>query len=66
MILVIEWRLLARQLIVTVCVADLFAARDTSLRYAMHMIMASALVCQKRKGTEVDIQDLKKVRCLAD
>jgi hypothetical protein len=37
-------------------------ARDTSLRYAMHMIMASALVCQKRKGTEVDVQDLKKVR----
>jgi hypothetical protein len=36
-------------------------AHDTSLRYAMHMIMASALVCQKRKGTEVDIQDLKKV-----
>ncbi len=36
-------------------------ARDTSLRYAMHMIMASALVCQKRKGTEVDVQDLKKV-----
>jgi hypothetical protein len=28
----------------------------------MHMIMASALVCQKRKGTEVDVQDLKKVR----
>jgi len=36
-------------------------ARETSLRYAMHMIMASALVCQKRKGTEVEIQDLKKV-----
>ena len=36
-------------------------ARDTSLRYAMHMIMASALVCQKRKGSEVEVQDLKKV-----
>lgn len=36
-------------------------AKDTSLRYAMHMIMASALVCRKRKGTEVDVQDLKKV-----
>jgi len=36
-------------------------AKDTSLRYAMHMIMASALVCQKRKGTEVEVEDLKKV-----
>ena len=37
-------------------------AMQTSLRYAMHMIMASSLVCAKRKGTEVDIEDIKKVR----
>ncbi|CAE7821892.1 ruvbl2 [Symbiodinium sp. KB8] len=36
-------------------------AMQTSLRYAMHMIMASSLVCAKRKGTEVDIEDIKKV-----
>lgn len=34
---------------------------ETSLRYAMHMIMAASLVCSKRKGTEVEIQDIKKV-----
>lgn len=36
-------------------------ARDTSLRYAIHMIAVAHLVCIKRKGTEVDVQDLKKV-----
>jgi len=39
-------------------------AMDTSLRYAMHMIMASSLVCAKRKGTEVDMEDIKKVYSL--
>lgn len=39
-------------------------AKETSLRYAMHMIMASALVCQKRKGVEVEVEDLKKVYSL--
>merc|ERR1712086_559563 len=28
---------------------------DTTLRYAIHMITAAHLVCQKRQGTEVDI-----------
>ena len=34
---------------------------ETSLRYAMHMIMAASLCCNKRKGTEVEIQDIKRV-----
>jgi RuvB-like protein 2 len=37
---------------------------ETSLRYAMHMIMAASLVCTKRRGTEVDVQDIKKVYTL--
>lgn len=32
---------------------------ETSLRYAIHMIMAASLVGQKRKATEVDVQDIK-------
>lgn len=36
-------------------------AMETSLRYAMHMIMASSLICAKRKGTEVDVEDIKRV-----
>jgi hypothetical protein len=34
-------------------------AVETSLRYAIHMITAASLVCTKRKGTEVDVQDIK-------
>ncbi len=37
---------------------------ETSLRYAIQMIIAAALVCQKRKGTVVDVQDIKKVYSL--
>merc|ERR1711906_99087 len=37
---------------------------DTTLRYAIHMITAAYLVCLKRQGTEVDIQDIKKVYTL--
>jgi len=37
---------------------------ETSLRYAIHMIMAASLVCTKRKGAEVDVQDIKKVYSL--
>merc|ERR1711990_564850 len=37
---------------------------DTTLRYAIHMITAAHLVCLKRQGTEVDIQDIKKVYTL--
>ena len=29
---------------------------ETSLRYAIHMIIAAALVCQKRKGVEVEVR----------
>lgn len=36
-------------------------AMDTSLRYAMHMIITASLCCQKRKATEVDVDDIKKV-----
>merc|ERR1711976_967620 len=39
-------------------------ALETSLRYAIHIIAASALVCDKRKGTEVDIEDISKVYTL--
>ena len=39
-------------------------AQETSLRYAMHMIMAASLVCTKRKATEVDVEDIKKVYSL--
>jgi len=39
-------------------------AMETSLRYAMHMIIASSLVCNKRKGTEVDVEDIKRVYSL--
>merc|ERR1712010_268403 len=37
---------------------------DTTLRYAIHMITAAHLVCQKRQWTEVDIQDIKRVYTL--
>lgn len=39
-------------------------ALETSLRYAIHIITASSLVCTKRKGTEVDIEDISKVYTL--
>jgi len=37
---------------------------ETSLRYAIQMIIASALVCAKRKGVEVEVEDIKKVYSL--
>lgn len=39
-------------------------AVETSLRYAIHMIIAASLVCAKRKGTEVDVPDIKRVYSL--
>ncbi|RHY28944.1 hypothetical protein DYB32_005576 [Aphanomyces invadans] len=39
-------------------------AMETSLRYAIHVIMTASLVCTKRKGTEVDVADIKKVYSL--
>ena len=37
---------------------------DTSLRYAIQLITAASLVCRKRKGTEVHIDDIKRVYSL--
>lgn len=39
-------------------------ALDTSLRYAIQLITTSSLVCQRRKGTEVSVEDVKKVYTL--
>jgi RuvB-like protein 2 len=36
-------------------------AGNTSLRYAIQLITAANLVCRKRKGTEVEPSDIKKV-----
>jgi len=38
----------------------------TSLRYAIQMITAAALVCTKRKGTQVDVEDVRRVYTLFD
>ncbi|KAG7539367.1 TIP49 P-loop domain [Arabidopsis suecica] len=35
--------------------------RDTSLRYAIHLITAAALSCQKRKGKVVEVEDIERV-----
>lgn len=37
---------------------------ETSLRYAIQLITAANLTCRKRKGTEVDIEDIKRVYSL--
>lgn len=37
---------------------------ETSLRYSMYLITSSALVCSKRKGTEVDVEDIKRTYAL--
>ncbi|XP_078484981.1 ruvB-like 2 [Ciona intestinalis] len=37
---------------------------ETSLRYAIQLITAASLVCRKRKGTEVSVEDIKKVYSL--
>ncbi|KAJ7529827.1 hypothetical protein O6H91_15G068300 [Diphasiastrum complanatum] len=37
---------------------------ETSLRYAIHLITAAALACQKRKGKEVEIEDISRVYSL--
>lgn len=39
-------------------------AKETSLRYAMHMIMTAALVCKQRKGAEVEVVDIRRVYSL--
>ncbi|KFK28446.1 hypothetical protein AALP_AA8G515600 [Arabis alpina] len=35
--------------------------RDTSLRYAIHLITAAALACQRRRGTVVEVEDIQRV-----
>jgi RuvB-like protein 2 len=37
---------------------------ETSLRYAMQLITAASLTCRKRKGSEVDVDDIKRVYSL--
>mmetsp|Transcript_17741 Transcript_17741/g.24928 ORF Transcript_17741/g.24928 Transcript_17741/m.24928 type:complete len:465 (+) Transcript_17741:109-1503(+) len=37
---------------------------EASLRYAIHMITVANLVCLKRKGTEVEVEDIKKTYSL--
>lgn len=37
---------------------------ETSLRYAIQLIMVANLVCLKRKGAEVDVDDIKRVYSL--
>jgi len=39
-------------------------ANETSLRYAIQLISVAALTCKKRKGTEISIEDIKKVYSL--
>lgn len=38
-----------------------YCRKETSLRYAMCLITASSLACQKRKGKEVEIEDITRV-----
>jgi len=38
--------------------------KETSLRYAIHMITVASLVCIKRKGSEVETADIQKVYSL--
>merc|ERR1712098_836414 len=37
---------------------------ETSLRYATQLISVASLVCKKRKGTEISIEDVKRVYSL--
>ncbi|RVE63491.1 hypothetical protein OJAV_G00136800 [Oryzias javanicus] len=37
---------------------------ETSLRYAIQLISTAGLVCRKRKGTEVQVEDIKRVYSL--
>jgi RuvB-like protein 2 len=38
--------------------------KESSLRYAIHLITTANLVSQKRKSAEVDVQDIRKVYSL--
>jgi RuvB-like protein 2 len=39
-------------------------AMETSLRYAIHLITTASLVARKRKATNVDVEDIRKVYSL--
>ena len=39
-------------------------AMETSLRYAIHMIITASLVAQKRKSTQVELKDIERVYTL--
>ncbi len=39
-------------------------AMETSLRYAIHMIIAASLCASKRKAAEVDVEDIKRIYSL--
>uniref|UniRef100_A0A023FEB3 RuvB-like helicase n=1 Tax=Amblyomma cajennense TaxID=34607 RepID=A0A023FEB3_AMBCJ len=39
-------------------------ATETTLRYAIQLITTAHLVCKRRKGTEVSLQDVKRVYSL--
>jgi len=39
-------------------------ATETSLRYAIHMIIAASLIAEKRGGEEVEVADIKRVYSL--
>jgi RuvB-like protein 2 len=38
--------------------------KESSLRYAIHLITTANLVSQKRKSPEVDVQDIRRVYSL--
>uniref|UniRef100_A0A672L8H9 RuvB-like helicase n=1 Tax=Sinocyclocheilus grahami TaxID=75366 RepID=A0A672L8H9_SINGR len=38
--------------------------QETSLRYAIQLISTAGLVCRKRRGTEVQVEDIKRVYSL--
>ena len=37
---------------------------ETSLRYSIQLISVASLACKKRKGTEISVEDIKKVYTL--
>merc|ERR1719191_1552938 len=39
-------------------------ANETSLRYAIQLISVAGLACKKRKGTEISVEDIKRVYSL--
>lgn len=48
------------------CLQELLTkiGHETSLRYGIQLITAAAIACHKRKGTEVDVEDIGRVYSL--